>query len=414
MNNAVNVTKEISQGNVNYKVGVGSKHNVWVQLLLKSISQMNVGTLTITLPNAEQFIFEGQRAKDLSASVVLADFRAARMILKGGDIGFGESYMNGYWYSPDVTALIELAIANEKALGEAVVGKWFTRTIDFFKCLLNANTKSGSRRNISYHYDLGNNFYQEWLDPSMTYSAALFESEGQDLTSAQRNKYRFISELAQIKNADRVLEIGCGWGGFAEHVLTNTGANITGLTLSKEQLQYADERLSVSPRAGEANLRLEDYRDHNGQYDAIVSIEMFEAVGERNWDTYFKAIRKNLKQGGKAIIQVITIADDRYETYRKSPDFIQKYIFPGGFLPSKGAFQSAACSNGLNVEIRKEFGLDYARTLSEWADGFEKKWPLVEAQGFDIRFKRMWEFYLKYCEAGFRQKTLDVVIFELS
>ncbi len=414
MNSAVNVTKEISQDTMNYKAGMGAKYSVWVQLLLKGISQMKVGTLTVTLPDAEQIIFEGQDSSGLSACFVLTDFRAARMILKGGDIGFGESYMNGYWYSPDVTALIELAIVNERTLGSAMVGKWFTRTIDFFRCLLNANTKSGSRRNISYHYDLGNDFYQEWLDPSMTYSAALFEHENQDLMSAQANKYRYISELAQIKDADQVLEIGCGWGGFTEHLLKTTEANITGLTLSKEQLQYADERLTVSPRASDAHLRLEDYRDHDGQYDAIVSIEMFEAVGERNWDTYFKSIRKNLKQGGKAIIQVITIADDRYASYRKSPDFIQKYIFPGGFLPSKEAFQSKARSNGLSVEIRKEFGLDYARTLSEWANAFEKKWPIIEAQGFDMRFKRMWEFYLKYCEAGFRRKTLDVVIFELA
>lgn len=388
--------------------------DVWLYLLVKSFEKLNVGRLTLVLPDGNQFVIEGKVQAERQAQLQIHDIRAARMILKNADVGLGESYMKGYWDSPDVTELIELALLNETVIHKAVVGKWFSRSIDFLRCLGNANTKRGSRRNISHHYDLGNDFYQKWLDKSMTYSSALYDAEHNNLRDAQLNKYDFIRSLAGIKSGSSVLEIGCGWGGFAEEVLRLKDTSVVGLTLSDEQLEYAKARVGEIDNSGRADLRLEDYRDHKGCYDAIVSIEMFEAVGQRNWPAYFDAIRRNLKPGGSAVIQVITIAEARFERYRKFPDFIQKYIFPGGFLPTKTAFTQVASTHGFQVKTCKEFGVDYAQTLVEWRKAFNKNWQEIEPLGFDDRFKRMWNFYLQYCEAGFRQKTLDVVIFQIS
>jgi cyclopropane-fatty-acyl-phospholipid synthase len=316
-------------------------------------------------------------------------------------------------FSPDLTALIELALLNEDSLSHAFFGKWIAGLGNFVRHFMSRNTKTGSRRNITYHYDLGNDFYSEWLDKSMTYSSALFEHEGQSLIEAQENKYRHIARLADVKENDRVLEIGCGWGGFAEVAAKDFGVRVKGITLSDEQLAFAQNRIKEQGLEDQAQFHLRDYRDQQGRFDAIVSIEMFEAVGQENWDTYFQTLRRNLKENGKAIVQVITIDEGRFDKYRKTVDFIQRYIFPGGLLPSKAAFIEAASRNGLTAKMTTEFGGDYAETLRLWREEFHAKWETIAKLGFDERFKRMWEFYLQYCEAGFRQKSIDVAIFEL-
>ncbi|WP_169570028.1 SAM-dependent methyltransferase [Sneathiella limimaris] len=414
METAVSASSSVLVQSQDYKKIISEYGNVWLKILLKGLRKISVGRLRVTLPGGEILEFVGQEQEEKTAALDILDLSFARSVLKGGDIGLGEAYMAGYWSSPDLCQLLELAILNEKSISEVISGSWMSRTVDFVRCLLNANTKRGSRRNISYHYDLGNRFYEQWLDESMTYSSALFDGETVPLSKAQENKYKLVFDTAEVPDEGKILEIGCGWGGFAEYATQNSNASVHGLTLSEEQLAYAKVRLKTLGHEKRATFDLQDYRDHASRYDAIVSIEMFEAVGENNWPQYFKALRRNLKAGGKAAIQVITIDESRYEAYRKTPDFIQKYIFPGGFLPSKTAFAKAASEYGFKTTIRKEFGLDYATTLRIWAESFQKRWSDIEPLGFDKRFRRMWDFYLKYCEAGFRQKTLDVVIFELA
>lgn len=385
----------------------------WLKALTMSLSRMAVGHLTLVLPTGVKLKFGSIRADEPSATVFLHNIRAAKRILKSGDIGLGESYMEGDWSCQDITALIELGLLNENHLKSAMLGKWLSGFVNFLQHLRARNSRTGSRRNIAYHYDLGNAFYQSWLDETMTYSAALYTQEGQSLAEAQREKYRRIADIAGVDKNANVLEIGCGWGGFARLAAEEYNAKVEGITLSEEQLAYASDKSEKLPVPARNRFHFRDYRDQDGQFDAIVSIEMFEAVGEENWDSYFAAVKRNLKVGGRAAIQVITIDESRYQTYRHSADFIQRYIFPGGQLPSKTAFIEAAARNGLTAHIREEFGGDYATTLKIWKEKFLAKWREIEIQGFDARFKRMWEFYLQYCEAGFRQKSIDVVIFEL-
>ncbi|WP_288902812.1 cyclopropane-fatty-acyl-phospholipid synthase family protein [uncultured Sneathiella sp.] len=385
----------------------------WLRTLTLSLSRMAVGQLTVFLPTGERLEFGPARPGEPVATVSLHHERAARRILKSGDIGLGESYMDGDWSSPDITELIELALCNENNLKSAMVGKWLSGFVNFFRHLRARNSRTGSQRNIAYHYDLGNDFYRHWLDETMTYSAALFTKDDQSLADAQQEKYRRIAEIAGVSKNMKILEIGCGWGGFARLAAREYGATVDGITLSEEQLAYATTTAKQSGLQDKTNFHFRDYRDQEGRFDGIVSIEMFEAVGQENWDSYFAAIKRNLKAGGRAAIQVITIDEKRYNHYRKSADFIQRYIFPGGQLPSKAAFINAAARNGLTARIREEFGGDYATTLKLWKEKFLAKWSDIEPLGFDQRFKRMWEFYLQYCEAGFRQKSIDVVIFEL-
>ncbi|MZR32230.1 SAM-dependent methyltransferase [Sneathiella litorea] len=387
--------------------------DAWIKALTIGLSQMTVGQLTLILPNGEKLKFGPANVGAPAATVILHRSRAAKRILKSGDIGLGESYMDGDWTSPDVTTLIELALLNEKDLKSAMIGKWLSGFVNFLRHLRARNSRAGSRRNIAYHYDLGNSFYCRWLDETMTYSAALFTEEGQSLAEAQRQKYRRIANLAGIAENMTVLEIGCGWGGFATLAAQEYGAKVEGITLSEEQLAFSKTQSDRLGLQNQAKFHFRDYRDQKGRFDAIVSIEMFEAVGEENWDSYFSTIKRNLKAGGKAAVQVITIDEKRYRQYRNSADFIQRYIFPGGQLPSKSAFIEAAARNGLTACVREEFGGDYATTLKLWKEKFLAEWPRIEPLGFDLRFKRMWEFYLQYCEAGFRQKSIDVVIFEL-
>lgn len=385
----------------------------WLKALIMGLSRMRFGKLSLELPDGQCLEFGSLANGGPVARAVIHDVRVVRRIFKHGDIGLGETYMDGGWSSPDLTALIELALLNEDSLSQAFFGKWIASLGNFVRHFMSRNTKNGSRRNITYHYDLGNDFYSLWLDKSMTYSSALFENDKQDLIDAQDNKYRHIARLANVSEGDRVLEIGCGWGGFAEVAAREFNANVDGITLSDEQLAYARKRLHEKGLADQTRFHLRDYRDQQGRYDAIVSIEMFEAVGEENWDTYFQTLKRNLKENGKAVLQVITIDEARFDKYRKTVDFIQRYIFPGGLLPSKTAFIEAAARNGLTARLKTEFGGDYAETLRLWREEFHARWGRIEKLGFDERFKRMWEFYLQYCEAGFRQKSIDVAIFEL-
>tara|TARA_R110002095_G_scaffold140248_2_gene121867 strand:+ start:13141 stop:14385 length:1245 start_codon:yes stop_codon:yes gene_type:complete len=387
--------------------------NPWIRALVYGLSRIAVGRLTLILPTGERIAFGSARAEEPRATLHLHNARAARRMIRSGNIGLGEGYMAGDWSSPDVTALIELAILNEETLNAALLGRWRNRLAHFIRHLRTRNSRSGSRRNIAYHYDLGNAFYRHWLDETMTYSAALFTEAGQSLDEAQRQKYRRIAELAKLNGSSRVLEVGCGWGGFARLAATENGAHVDGITLSAEQLAFAREASEKEGLTNQTAFHYRDYRDQNGTYDAIVSIEMFEAVGEEHWSSYFKTLKRNLASGGRAIVQVITIDEKRFAQNRNTADFIQRYIFPGGSLPSKTAFIEAAAKGGLTATIREEFGGDYATTLNLWREKFMAKWPEIEPLGFDQQFKRMWDYYLQYCEAGFRRKSIDVAIFEL-
>ena len=322
--------------------------------------------------------------------------------------------MDGEWTTTDLTALLRLMQRNEGAMGHHKMMAGWLRLLSRVQHRLNGNTKRGSRRNIAHHYDLGNAFYETWLDETMTYSAALFDgAEDRDLVAAQNRKNEAIAEMAEIKPGQEVLEVGCGWGGFAAHAAKERGAKVRGITLSREQRAYAIKRMASLSLSDKVEIGLTDYREATGQYDAIVSIEMFEAVGEKYWDRYFTMLRESLKPGACAVIQSITIEDERFDAYKRNADFIQKYIFPGGLLPSPAEFRRMSNAHGFQIEAEMFFGPDYGTTLSLWQRSFQAAWPDIRAQGYDTRFKRMWEYYLSYCEAGFRESIVDVGLFKL-
>ena len=375
------------------------------KLVMQLLEKIQFGRLELRLPDGSCQVFgEGEHG----VSLHVHDEVMFSQILARGDIGLAEAYIDGAWDAPDLTGVMTLLAKNRDALRTAVYGRWQSLLLARIRHWLNNNSKTGSRKNIMAHYDLGNDFYKLWLDPSMSYSSALYRAvDGGDLESAQRAKYRRILRRLKAEPAESILEIGCGWGGFAE-LAVEEGLKVTGLTLSPAQLAWAQKRVPS------ADLRLQDYRDTKEQFDHIVSIEMFEAVGERWWPTYFKTIAKALKPGGRAVIQSITIRDDLFADYRKGTDFIQQYVFPGGMLPSRAAFRAAAARQGLAVHAEYAFGEDYARTLAEWRHAFEAKWPQIAALGFDETFRRLWRLYLCYCEAGFRAGNIDVVQFELA
>jgi cyclopropane-fatty-acyl-phospholipid synthase len=313
----------------------------------------------------------------------------------------------------DLTSLLRLGIRNQNLLESAIHGHPLLQLGYRLRHLLRTNTRSGSRRNISAHYDLGNDFYALWLDPSMTYSSARFtDYQSDDLTSAQANKYQRMIELTGAKAGDHLLEVGCGWGGFAEHA-ARRGIHVHGITLSTEQLEYARRRIEHAGLSHLASFALRDYRDVDKQYDHIVSIEMLEAVGERYWNTYFDRLRKLLKPGGRAAIQVITISDDQFDAYRRSSDFIQRYIFPGGMLPSMEKLLALADESRMRIENIECFGKDYAETLRRWQHNFNRRQEDIRKLGFDEEFARIWRFYLAYCEAGFDEARIDVVQLQL-
>jgi cyclopropane-fatty-acyl-phospholipid synthase len=316
--------------------------------------------------------------------------------------------MDGDWTSPDVTQFLLLFLANEELYFDVATPNWFNNALEKINHWLNQNTLRGSRRNIAQHYDLGNSFYGLWLDETMTYSSAIYEAGENSLARAQNAKYQALATGAAMKAGDRILEIGCGWGGFAEFAAKEVGCHVTGLTISREQYDFTRERMFREGLNEKVEVRFQDYRVETGKYDAIASIEMFEAVGEKYWPTYFGKLRDCLKAGGRAGLQIITIADRHYEYYRRHPDFIQRYIFPGGMLPSPTILSRLGTDAGLDEVSRHLFPRDYARTLAEWRERFHAAWSEILALGFDERFRRMWEFYLHYCEAGFLSDNIDV------
>ncbi len=380
-----------------------------VRLLLQMLRKMEHGALRLECPDGTVLLY-GDGTPPVTLS--LSSWEPCLAALRSGDIGFAESYIAGQWTTDNLTGLLALFIRNRHALETAIYGSWWGSLLYRVRHLFNRNSRSGSRRNIHAHYDIGNAFYQLWLDPSMTYSSALFADPAFSLQQAQHAKYRRILDETGAQSGDRLLEIGCGWGGFAE-MAAASGVTVTGLTLSSEQLAFAQQRLADAGHAQRTELRLQDYRDVRGEFDAIASIEMFEAVGEEYWDSYFSCIAARLKTGGRACIQTITIEDALFERYRKGTDFIQQYIFPGGMLPSPSVFRAYAQRHGLAVVNELAFGHDYGRTLALWDQAFRAREQEVRAQGFDDRFIRTWQFYLAYCEAGFQAGSIDLFQFTL-
>ncbi|HZZ89133.1 MAG TPA: cyclopropane-fatty-acyl-phospholipid synthase family protein [Caulobacteraceae bacterium] len=373
-----------------------------------SAENWEFGCLTYILPSGREIrIVGGKPGPD--ARLIVKDFRFLSRVLSSGDIGFGEGFMAGEWDTPDLSALLEAFTANLDRLIRLLDGSPWLRMMNFAAHLLHRNSRSGSRRNILAHYDLGNAFYSRWLDPSMTYSSAWFERPGQSLTEAQRHKYDSLARQIRLGPENHVLEIGCGWGGFAEFAAGEVGAKVTGITISPAQHEFARKRLFEKGLAERADIRLVDYRDVVGQFDRVASIEMFEAVGEEYWPTYFRKIRDVLSPGGRAGLQIITIRDELFEHYRSRADFIQKYVFPGGMLPSEARLKEETSRAGLEWGDMVRFGQNYADTLAEWARRFEAAWEDIRSLGFDERFRRLWRFYLGYCEAGFRTERTNVV-----
>jgi len=382
-----------------------------VRPLVALLERITRGTLELTTPEGYQLRFGdgGEPRADLQ----LKDWAALRRIFRNGDVGLAECYRDGLVTSDDLTALIRLGIQNQQALDQAIHGNRLLTLGYRIRHLLRFNSRRGSARNIGLHYDLGNDFYRLWLDSSMTYSSARFNGNlAGDLKIAQQAKYRRMVEFTGAEAGDSILEIGCGWGGFAEHAATR-GIRVQGVTVSREQLVFARERLSKAGLAPMVELELRDYRDIDGQYHHIVSIEMLEAVGERYWQTYFQKLNALLTPGGSAAIQTIVIDDAHFEQYRSGTDFIQQHIFPGGMLPSPAKLQQLAEANGFRIERREFFGRDYAETLRRWRSKFEDNLAEVQAQGFDDRFIRLWRIYLAYCEAGFDEARIDVAQLQL-
>jgi cyclopropane-fatty-acyl-phospholipid synthase len=382
------------------------------KLIRRLVGKLAYGRLRIVTPSGMSFVHEG-RAEGPEATIVLRNWRALRRVLSGGDIGFAEGFIEGDWNSPDRVALIRLFARNAAAMTETIQGHPLMRTFTRIRHWMRANSKRGSRRNIEAHYDLGNAFYGLWLDAAMVYSSAIFSSRTVSLEEAQQAKLGRIRELLQLAGGERILEIGCGWGALARHLAETAQAHVTGITLSPSQLALSEEAVSTPDLAGRVDLRLQDYREVQGQFDRVVSIEMFEAVGEAYWPSYFSTLRRSLAAGGRAVLQVISIAEDRYEDYKRDTDFIQAHIFPGGFLPSKTAFAMAAEKAGLAIVYAEYFGESYAETLAEWRRRFNLNWSKIAPLGFDERFKRLWNYYLEYCEAGFREGAVDVGLYTL-
>ena len=365
------------------------------------LDKVAYGSLSLHLPSGQRLEARGEPGPD--ASIVVKDWRALRRMILQGDIGFAEGFIAGEWTTPDLVTLLQFGALNTPAL-DGFYGKLGHRLFSRLRHRLRGNSRRGSRRNIISHYDLGNEFFAEWLDDTMLYSSALYGPGVETLEDAQQNRLARIADLMELGGGEEVLEIGCGWGALAHHLTTRGAASVTGLTLSPAQLAFAQSRCAGAP----VDLRLQDYRDVTGRFDRVVSIEMIEAVGEAYWPQYFGKIAEVLRPGGSALIQAITIEESRYETYRETPDFIQRHIFPGGFLPTKTAMAEQAARAGLTLVKTECFGQSYAQTLADWRVRFEARWPQIEALGFDEKFRRLWNYYLCYCQAGFAEGATDV------
>ena len=382
------------------------------RLLLRLLRNIRHGRLRVMLPSGAVIEKIGSEAGP-EAVIVIRRWRMLRRVIAAGDIGFAEGYLDEDWTTPDLTALIRFAARNTEALSRAVEGSPLMRLFNRAKHLLNANTKHGSRRNIEAHYDLGNDFYKEWLDPSMLYSSGIFDQSAQTLEASQQKKLERILEKLDLDGSKNLLEIGCGWGALAVFLAGRANARVMGVTLSPSQLAWAKDAAEKAEKSDQVDLRLQDYRDLDGQFDRIVSIEMFEAVGEAYWPNYFATLKRCLKPGGRVVLQIISIEEGRFDSYRRDTDFIQKYIFPGGFLPSDSALKVAVSKAGFVLRDKELFGKSYARTLAEWRARFHARWPAIAALGFDERFRRLWHYYLCYCEAGFEEGSIDVGLYTI-
>jgi len=369
------------------------------------------GAVTVIFPNGHTRTI-GSASSGGHAVLRLRNFKVLNEAMQRGTVGFAAAYMNGDIEIDDLTALFRFFLQNRDMFDNAGKGFFRRAAADLHYHISRRNTLEGSKKNIAEHYDLGNDFYGQWLDPSMTYSSAVFTSGDQSLEEAQRAKYRRVADMAGVTEGSSVLEIGCGWGGFAETVAKEYKAHLRGITLSAEQLKYARERLASQGLDNLATLHFEDYRNTQGQFDHIGSIEMIEAVGEDNWPSYFQTLHDRLKPGGTAAIQAITIDEADFDNYRSGPDFIQRFIFPGGMLLTKTVMKEFGDRHGLVLEKVETFGLSYARTLALWRERFLERWPMIAPLGYDEEFKRKWVYYLSYCEAGFAEGTIDVGIYQ--
>jgi cyclopropane-fatty-acyl-phospholipid synthase len=400
MSNAISVTPD------NVEIVLADLPRV-VRLALGFGSRLKRGTLDVILPDG-RVVRLGGLEPGPNAVMRLHNFGFASRLLRGGDIGIAEAYLAGDWDTPDLTQFLYLFCVNHDLIQTMLRDKPLIRFVQMVRHSFNRNTRRQARRNIHAHYDIGNAFYSAWLDPSMTYSSALFEENTTDLSAAQANKYRRLAQAIDLKPGQKLLEIGCGWGGFAEYAARTFGARVVGLTISTEQRDFAQKRIHDAGLSDKVEIRLKDYRDERDQYDRIASIEMIEAVGERFWPKYFAQLRDRLLPGGFAGIQAITIQDGLFQSYRREVDFIQRYVFPGGMLPSPAVLKSLGDTFGVPVIREHIFGQDYAKTLATWRNNFRAAWPSLTPLGFDDRFRRLWEYYLSYCEAGFLSGNIDV------
>jgi cyclopropane-fatty-acyl-phospholipid synthase len=370
-------------------------------------STIENGRLEFTLPDGRLFRADGKGP----GPVARIDIRNADLfgrLIREGDLGFCEAYLDGWWTTPDLQALMDLVHFDNDGVYDGFQGQRLVQAYERMRHWFRSNSKGQARRNIAHHYDLGNEFYGLWLDETMTYSSALFATGQESLERAQVQKYASMVDQMGARPGDHVLEIGCGWGGFAEYAAKERGLRVTGLTISRAQYDYAVARMAGAGLADRVTIKMQDYRDEGGVYDGIASIEMFEAVGEKYWPVYFDQVRSRLRPGGNATLQIITVQEKRFETYRKGVDFIQKYIFPGGMLPSKTALRAEVERAGLRVLGSIEFGQSYSQTLRRWRETFNGRWSEVQGLGFDERFRRMWDFYLTSCAGAFRGGNCDV------
>lgn len=371
------------------------------------VRKLNSGRVDFILPDGRQFRAEGAKPGPV-AEVFINNPDVFARLVREGDLGFSDAYLDGWWTTPDLQAFMDFIHADNDDMYDEFPGMGLVRAWEKARFWFQSNSKRQAIKNISYHYDLGNDFYSLWLDDTMTYSSALFSTSQESLENAQVAKYASMIDQMGVKPGDHVLEIGCGWGGFAEYAAKERGLKVTGLTISKEQLDFARKRINNNGLGDKVNLKLQDYRDETGVYDGVASIEMFEAVGEKYWPIYFNKVKQCLKPGKQATLQIITIHDARWEVYRKGVDFIQKYIFPGGMLPSPTVLRQEVAKAGLNVQHSIEFGKSYSQTLRRWFEVFNDQWDTISGMGFDDRFRRMWNFYLTSCAATFESGNCDV------
>lgn len=381
--------------------------------VFKMLNRMESGRLDIKLPDGRTFRAEGAKAGPVAQVSIHDDDVFARLI-REGELGFSDAFLDGHWSTPDLRSFMDLVHLGTETVYDGFTGQFLVQAYERLRFWLHRNNKVQAKKNISYHYDLGNDFYSSWLDETMTYSSAIFETGQESLENAQTAKYASLVDEMGAKPGDHVLEIGCGWGGFAEYAAKERGLRVTGLTISQEQFKYAKERIEKAGLSDQVEFKLQDYRDERGVYDGIASIEMFEAVGQKYWPVYFETVRERLKPGAQATLQIITVGDHRWDFYKNGVDFIQKYIFPGGMLPSPTILRQQIDQAGLQVVRSKEFGKSYDLTLRRWYETFNDKWDQISDLGFDERFRRMWNYYLTACGAAFDTGNCDVTQITIS